>query len=179
LKTDKKKIVNNFAISMMVLVLVFSLSFMGCKAKTTAETTGSEVSAAEETTAEQTAQAETTAPGTTAEEAQNPNEITGNINILSGQEISDTVLNARPFAIMVENTPDARPQSGIIDADVIFEVVDEYGVTRFVSIFSSKNPNLIGPVRSTRPYYAEIARSFDPVLVFWGTAPQFYIIVQN
>ena len=75
--------------------------------------------------------------------------------MLSGQEISDTVLNSRPFAIMIENSPDARPQSGIINADVLFEVVDEGGVTRFVSVFSSKNPDLIGPVRSTRPYYAE------------------------
>jgi hypothetical protein len=178
LKTDKKKIVNNFGISMMILVLVFSLSFMGCKAKTTAETTGSEVSTANETIADQTAQEETTSPET-AEEGPNPNEITGNINILSGQEISDTVLNVRPFVVMVENSPDARPQSGIINADVIFEVVDEGGVTRLVTVYSSKEPDLIGPVRSTRPYYAEIARSFDPVLVFWGTAPQFYAVVGN
>ena len=54
MKTDKKKIVNMLAISLMILVLVLSLSFMGCKAKTAAETTGAEVSAAEETTAEQT-----------------------------------------------------------------------------------------------------------------------------
>jgi hypothetical protein len=179
LKNDKKKIVNMLAISMMVLVFIFSLSFIGCKAKTTTETTGAEGSAAEETTAVQTAEGETTTPETTAEESINPNEITGNINILTGQEISDSVLNARPFAIMVENSPDARPQSGIINADVIFEVVDEGGVTRLVTIYSSKEPDLVGPVRSTRPYYAEIARSFDPVLVFWGTAPQFYAVVGN
>ena len=133
----------------------------------------------QETAAEQTAEAETTAAETTMEEGPNPNEITGNINMLTGQEISDSVLNSRPFAVMIENSPDARPQSGIINADVLFEAVDEGGVTRFVSVFSSKEPDLIGPVRSTRPYYAEVARSFDPILVFWGTAPQFYVIVAN
>jgi hypothetical protein len=176
--TNKKKIVNILAVSMLVLVLVLSTGFIGCKAKAGADTTATAVSAAEETAAEQTAAAETTAAETT-EEGPNPNEITGNINILTGQEISDSVLNSRPFAVMVENAPDARPQSGIINADVIFEVVDEGGVTRLVNIFSSKEPDLVGPVRSTRPYYAEIARSFDPVIVFWGTAPEFYIIVAN
>jgi hypothetical protein len=106
-------------------------------------------------------------------------EITGNINILSGLEISDKVLNSRPLAVMIENTPDARPQSGLINADVVFEVVDEYGITRFVAVFSSYDSDLVGPVRSARPYYAEIARSFDPVYVFWGTAPIFYKIIEN
>jgi hypothetical protein len=179
LKTNNKKVVNMFAISILVLALVLSTSFAGCKAKAGADTTDAAVSIAEETAAEQTSAAETTAQETAAQEGPNPNEITGNINILTGQEISDTVLNSRPFAVMVENAPDARPQSGIINADVIFEVVDEGGVTRLVNIFSSKEPDLVGPVRSTRPYYAEVARSFDPILVFWGTAPEFYIIIQK
>jgi Protein of unknown function (DUF3048). len=176
LKIKKTTVANILIISLLVLVLVLSISFAGCKAKTGSETAAG-TTLAGETTAATTAAGETTAA--TAEEGPNPNEITGNINILTGQEISATVLNSRPFAVMVENTPDARPQSGIINADVVFEVVDEGGVTRLVSVFSSKEPDLIGPVRSTRPYYAEIARSFNPVLVFWGTAPQFYTIVAN
>ena len=176
MKTNKKNIVNMIAVSMLVLVLVLSVSFMGCKAK---ETTVADVTAAATTTAKQNEAEETTDPETTIEEGPNPNEITGNINMLTGQEISDSVLNSRPFAIMIENSPDARPQSGIINADVLFEAVDEGGVTRFVSVFSSKEPDILGPVRSTRPYYAEVARSFDPILVFWGTAPQFYIVVAN
>ena len=105
--------------------------------------------------------------------------ITGNINIFSGLEISDAVLNSRPIAVMVENTPDARPQSGLINADIVFEVVDEGGITRFVSVFSSFDAEIVGPVRSSRPYYAEIARGLDPVYVFWGTAPQFYKIIEQ
>jgi len=106
-------------------------------------------------------------------------QITGNINIFSGLEISDTVLSSRPIVVMVENTPDARPQSGLINADIVFEVVDEGGITRFVSVFSSYDAALVGPVRSSRPYYAEIARGLDPVYVFWGTDPQFYKIIEK
>ena len=104
--------------------------------------------------------------------------ITGNINIFSGLEISDEILNSRPIVVMIENTPDARPQSGLINADIVFEVVDEGGITRFVAVFSSYDAVLVGPVRSSRPYYAEIARGLDPVYVFWGTAPQFYKIIE-
>jgi hypothetical protein len=105
--------------------------------------------------------------------------ITGNINIFSGIEISDTILNSRPIVIMIENTPDARPQSGLINADIVFEVVDEGGITRFVTVFSSYEAALVGPVRSARPYYAELASGLDPVYVFWGTAPQFYKIIEK
>ncbi len=138
-----------------------------------------------ETISETTIQEEETSSDTSAETAQetdgkiNKMEITGNINILSGLEISDKVLNSRPFAMMVENTPDARPQSGLLNADVVFEVVDEYGITRFVAVFSSYDSDLVGPVRSARPYYAEIARSFDPVYIFWGTAPIFYKVIED
>ncbi|MCL5069719.1 MAG: DUF3048 domain-containing protein [Actinobacteria bacterium] len=104
--------------------------------------------------------------------------ITGNINIFSGLEISDKILNSRPIVVMIENTPDARPQSGLINADIVFEVVDEGGITRFVAVFSSYDAALVGPVRSSRPYYAEIARGLDPVYVFWGTATQFYKIIE-
>lgn len=40
---------------------------------------------------------------------------------------------------MIENSFAARPQSGLIFADVVFEVVDEYGITRFVAIYNSND----------------------------------------
>jgi len=164
----------------LVLVLALTMGLAGCK-KQQAGQTSSETTIQEETTAVQSETSSDTTGQTTQETNDNINdmEITGNINILSGLEISDKVLNSRPFAIMVENTPDARPQSGLINADVVFEVVDESGITRFVAVFSSYDSDLVGPVRSARPYYAEIARSFDPVYVFWGTAPIFYKVVEN
>lgn len=106
-------------------------------------------------------------------------EITGNINLLTGFEISDGVLNSRPFAVMINNAEEARPQSGLNKADCVIEVVDEGGITRLIGIFSSKEADIIGPIRSARQYYAEIARMFDPVYVFWGTYPEGYKIIEN
>ncbi|HAX18109.1 MAG TPA: hypothetical protein DCY00_05900 [Actinobacteria bacterium] len=106
-------------------------------------------------------------------------EITGNINLLTGFEISDGVLNSRPFAVMINNAGEARPQSGLNKADCVIEVVDEGGITRLIGIFSSKEADIIGPIRSARQYYAEIARMFDPVYVFWGTYPEGYKIIEN
>jgi len=120
--------------------------------------------------------------GTTVEDGEdsvNGVEITGNINILSGLGISDTVSDSRPLAIMVENSPDSRPQSGLIYADIVFEVVDEGGVTRYVAVYSSNDAEIIGPVRSARIYYAEIARSFDPIYIFWGTYPEAYDVIKT
>jgi len=106
-------------------------------------------------------------------------EIKGDINMLSGKGLSDSVKNGRPIAVMVENSPDSRPQSGLIKADIVFEVVDEYGVTRYVAVFSSNEAEIIGPARSARIYYGEIARSFDPVYVFWGTYSDAYPVIKS
>jgi hypothetical protein len=106
-------------------------------------------------------------------------QLTGNINLLSGLEVSDKVLNSRPFAIMINNAPEARPQSGLNKADIVMEVVDEGGITRMIGIFSSNSVDVIGPIRSARQYYAELARMFDPIYVFWGTYPEGYKLIQN
>src|SRR4030043_858514 len=85
----------------------------------------------------------------------------------------------RPVAVMVENSFAARPQSGLNLADVVFEVVDEYGITRFVAIYNSNDAPVVGPVRSSRPYYAEIARGFDPIYAFFGTYPECYKVIED
>src|SRR4030042_20020 len=85
----------------------------------------------------------------------------------------------RPVAVMVENSFAARPQSGLNLADEVFEVVDEYGITRFVAIYNSNDAPVVGPVRSSRPYYAEIARGFDPIYAFFGTYPECYKVIED
>ncbi len=58
-------------------------------------------------------------------------------------------------AIMIENSTDARPQSGIKDAGVVYEAIAEGGITRFLTIHQENKPQLIGPVRSVRMYYVD------------------------
>ncbi|OGK46064.1 hypothetical protein A3B46_00915 [Candidatus Roizmanbacteria bacterium RIFCSPLOWO2_01_FULL_39_19] len=66
----------------------------------------------------------------------------------------------RPLVVMIENHIDARPQSGLSQADVIYEVVAEGGITRFASVFYCKDAPLIGPVRSARVYFIDYAGEY-------------------
>ncbi len=166
----KKNSLDNFRLITVAVILITTITsfviFTGCKAETGEQTVIPEEQ--EEVTEEEQEEPIEEEYNTTEKE------VTGNINILSGLEISETVKNNRPLAIMVENSPDSRPQSGLIYADIVYEVVDEGGVTRYVAVYSSHDAEIVGPVRSARIYYAEIARSFDPVYVFWGTYPEAY-----
>ncbi len=151
--------------------MIFSFSVYGCaRAEEVTETTTTKIDVVEEIE---------DPTGTTKEDLLSKLEIKGNINMLSGLEIAGDVKGERPFAIMVENSQNARPQSGLDLADVIFEVVDEGGITRLIAIFSSYDAEVVGPIRSARQYYAEIARNFDPVYVFFGTFPEGYKIIEN
>lgn len=77
--------------------------------------------------------------------------------------------NKRPIvSIQIENSPDARPQSGLKDAGVVFEAVAEGGITRFNASFLDTLPDYIGPIRSVRPYYVDFVAPFDPVFVHAG-----------
>jgi len=66
----------------------------------------------------------------------------------------------RPLGIMVENHKEARPQSGLQNADVIFEAVAEGGITRFLAIFYCEDANPVGPVRSARVYFIRLLQGF-------------------
>ncbi len=79
---------------------------------------------------------------------------------------------ARPVTgVMIENSADARPQSGLKDAGVIFEAIAEYGVTRFMALFQESNPANVGPVRSARPYFLDWAMAFDANYAHVGGSP--------
>jgi len=81
---------------------------------------------------------------------------------LTGLQITDASLNQKPVtAVMIENSLDARPQSGLGDAGVVFEAVAEGGVTRFMAVYQDTAPTNLGPVRSARPYYVSWALGFD------------------
>ncbi len=90
---------------------------------------------------------------------------------LTGAKVSEAESNLPVTAIMIENSPDARPQSGIKDAGVVFEAVAEGGITRFLTLFQEAKPGYIGPIRSVRPYYLDWLVPFDaPVAHVGGSA---------
>ena len=71
-------------------------------------------------------------------------------------------------AIMLENSPDARPQSGLKDAEVVYEAVAEGGITRFLALYQQNKPATIGPVRSLRVYYVDWLTPFDASVAHIG-----------
>lgn len=81
---------------------------------------------------------------------------------LSGLPVADASVNQRPVTgVMVENSLDARPQSGLSQAGVVFEAVAEGGVTRFLALYQDQQPTNVGPIRSARPYYVQWDMGFD------------------
>jgi len=84
----------------------------------------------------------------------------------------DPAVNQRPVtAAMIENSLDARPQSGLSQAGVVFEAIAEGGVTRFMAVFQDNLPTNIGPIRSARPYYVSWAKGFDAGYAHVGGSP--------
>jgi hypothetical protein len=63
---------------------------------------------------------------------------------------SDAVVT-RVVAVKIENSPAARPQTGLEQADIVYEMISEGGITRFQALFQSQVPKAVGPVRSCRP----------------------------
>lgn len=93
-------------------------------------------------------------------------------SVLTGLEISDPDLNHSPtYCVQIPNGLDgARPQAGLLDAEIVFEAQAEREVTRFAAIF--QNPtSVIGPLRSLRLYYLEWDTPFDCTIVHAGGAP--------
>jgi hypothetical protein len=88
---------------------------------------------------------------------------------LTGREVPDEATAQRPvLAVIVENLPYSRPQSGLMDAGVVFEAIAEAGITRFVTLYQEAEPTLIGPIRSTRQYFIEWMHGFDAALAHCG-----------
>jgi hypothetical protein len=81
---------------------------------------------------------------------------------------------AYPLAVMVENMIDARPQSGLARADVVYEALVEGGITRFMAVYKDGKADVIGPVRSARHYFVYLAAEFNAAYVHIGASPQGY-----
>jgi hypothetical protein len=76
------------------------------------------------------------------------------------------------LAVMVENQEDARPQTGLPEADVVYEALAEGGITRFVAIFMTNDAPVVGPVRSLRHYFAFLAADYGADVIHIGASPE-------
>ena len=88
---------------------------------------------------------------------------------LTGEWVTPEQNEKRPVAIMVNNIIDSMPQSGVEKADVIFEFLEEGGITRLMPIYSDwSGLDKIGSCRSARYYYDRKAVEFDAIFIHFG-----------
>lgn len=88
---------------------------------------------------------------------------------LTGSLVESEKATTQPVtAVMIENSPDSRPQSGLKDSGVVFEAIAEGGITRFLVLYQEQKPQLIGPVRSVRMYYVDWVAAFNASIAHVG-----------
>lgn len=99
---------------------------------------------------------------------------------LTGLEVKDEAALTKPVtAVIIENSPDARPQSGLKKAEVAFEAIAEGGITRFMVLYQQNKPGLIGPVRSVRSYHPNWLRPFDASIAHVGGSQRALAEIRN
>lgn len=105
----------------------------------------------------------------------NKNEIVKTIvNPLTGETVSEDISSLRPYCVMINNHPDARPCVGLSNASIIYEALAEGGITRMMAVFNDIDGVTVGSLRSARPYYISMAQAYDAVYIHAGGSDQAY-----
>ncbi|MFA6493331.1 MAG: DUF3048 domain-containing protein [Patescibacteria group bacterium] len=89
-------------------------------------------------------------------------------NPLDGTQVPKDVANRHPLAIIVENHSQARPQTGLNKASIIYEAISEGGITRFMAVYGPQDAQKVGPVRSLRTYFLDWAWEFKAFIAHVG-----------
>lgn len=84
-----------------------------------------------------------------------------------------------PFAVMIDNIDEARPHAGLAAADIVYEAPAEGGIPRLLAVFLTRPTDRIGPVRSARHYFVELAYEFRVPLVHIGASPQGFDMIER
>ncbi len=104
----------------------------------------------------------------------------GAVNPLTGLPMDESLAGQKPVAIMLNNIKAAMPQQGNSQADIIYEVLAEGGITRMLGVYQDiSGLGTVGSVRSARQYYLELAMGHDAVFVHAGGSPEFYDYIQT
>lgn len=86
---------------------------------------------------------------------------------------------ARPIAFMINNIPEALPQSGIYGADNVYEMLVEGGLTRLMAVYTKGGIDKIGPIRSARHNFLDLSMEYDAVFAHFGGSPKAFEDIQS
>ena len=110
----------------------------------------------------------------------NQNEVvSGPINPLTGEKVSEDKSDLRPYCVMINNHPDARPCVGLSQASIIYEALAEGGITRMMAVFNNVDGITVGSLRSARPYYISMAQAYDAIYIHAGGSEQAYSDIKS
>ena len=168
-----------FVLFLAVLMVASMAACGGAPAETTAPST-----TAAPTTVPETTVPPTTVPETTAEPTTVPTtvpETTAPVvidypysNPLTGEGQMEEQMN-RPYAVVINNIKAALPHHGVSQADIIYEMLAEGGITRCLAIFTDiSDVEKLGSVRSARTYFIDLAKAYDAILVHAGGSEYAY-----
>ena len=156
----------------LFLALVMAASMTACGEKTPGEPMPEEPSVEAIAPVEQ--------PEPEPEPIPEPEPVYPFTNPLTGEGCETDVGKARPIAIMLNNHKKAVPQAGVSQADVIYEIPAEGGITRMLALFQSTDgAGEIGTVRSARDYYVSLALGHDAIYMHAGGSPQAYAFIKE
>lgn len=164
---NKKVMLAATFVSIIFIVLAFAFAGKGRGNNAIVETTEALISVPTDL------KPETSSAEDTTEDAVETVVITDpRYNRLTGQMTEQDLSTRRPIAVMFDNFYSARPQAGLDKADIIYEILAEGLITRYMGIYYGEYPDHIGPVRSSRPYFVLKALEYDPYYVHVGGSTQ-------
>ena len=155
-------------------MVIAALALVACggsnkSSSSTASTAGGGTTAASSASTSAGTTAATTAPTTGAASTASSSTIPADpVMPLTGMPIEDPALAARPaLVVKIDNHQDARPQSGLNQADIVFEENVEQ-LTRFAAVFQTNSPDPVGPIRSGREQDVQLLGSFNKPIFAWS-----------
>lgn len=91
------------------------------------------------------------------------------ISKLTGEWVEQDIANRRPICLMINNIDVAMPQTGLANADIMYECLVEGGITRLMGVFQDYTDlKKLGPVRSARHYYVDFANEYGAIYCHFG-----------
>jgi len=146
--------------SLLLALCILLISFSACSSQGKSEP---------QTTADGiTAEAEKTPSGTTTSGAVETEQ-----SAAEGDIYSLPLSGVRPVAVMIDNQGSrVLPQGGLDKAQIVYEIIVEGGLTRFMPVFWGTMPEMIGPVRSSRDYFLDYTMEYDAMYVHVGGSPK-------
>jgi len=151
-------------VGLILLIVVLAALFGGGSSTPTTTAAPPTTQAATTTTTSTTSTTPTTVP-------------VGEASPLNGIPAEDPAnLNRRVLAVKIDNHPDAKPQSGIQDADLVFELPVE-GITRLIALFHDNDSDYLGPIRSGRPTDPTLIKPAGATFIISGAQPWIQAVI--